>query len=132
MPERHVPLLYGSGRRRPDWLAEKTSGRGVCPFRPVYDYRRSSMLNEFLAEQDKGILAGALANNTTIAKAVDDYAKTHLSMPGGVSHKIIATRLALLGEHLPLNAIGRRFLSDLRPKLEDAFKHAYVLTQENG
>lgn len=89
-------------------------------------------VNEFLAEQDKSIPAGALANNTTIAKAVDDYAKTHLSMPGGVSHKIIATRLALLGEHLPLNAIGRRFLSALRPKLEDAFKHAYVLTQENG
>lgn len=89
-------------------------------------------VNEFLAEQDKSIPAGVLANNTTIAKAVDDYAKTHLSMPGGVSHKIIATRLALLGEHLPLNAIGRRFLSDLRPKLEDAFKHAYLLTQENG
>lgn len=89
-------------------------------------------VNEFLAEQDKSIPAGALAKNTTIAKAVDDYAKTHLSLPGGVSHKIIATRLALLGEHLPLNAVGRRFLSDLRLKLEDAFKHAYVVTQENG
>lgn len=89
-------------------------------------------VNEFLAEQDKSIPSGALAKNTTIAKAVDDYAKTHLSLPGGVSHKIIATRLALLGEHLPLNAVGRRFLSDLRPKLEDAFKHAYVVTQENG
>ncbi|GAA2011441.1 AAA family ATPase [Brevibacterium samyangense] len=88
-------------------------------------------VNEFLAEQDRSIPAGALANNTTIAKAVDDYAKTHFSMPGGVSHKIIATRLALLGEDLPLNAVGRRFLSGLRTKLEDAFKHAYVLTQEN-
>lgn len=88
-------------------------------------------VNEFLAEQDKSIPAGALANNTTIAKAVDDYAKTHLAMPGGVSHKIIATRLALLGEDLPLNAVGQRFLSDLRPKLEDAFKQTYVLTQEN-
>ncbi|QEH94041.1 hypothetical protein FV141_11235 [Dermacoccus abyssi] len=88
-------------------------------------------VNEFLAEQDKSIPSGALAKNTTIAKAVDDYAKTYLSMPGGVSHKIIATRLALLGEDLPLNAVGRRFLSDLRPKLEDAFQHAYVLTQED-
>lgn len=89
-------------------------------------------VNEFLAEQGKSIPAGALAKDTTIAKAVDDYAKAHLSMPGGVSHKIIATRLALLGDDLPLSAVGRRFLSDLRPKLEDAFKHAYVLSQENG
>lgn len=89
-------------------------------------------VNEFLAEQGKSIPAGALANYTTIAKAVDDYAKARLSMPGGVSHKIIATRLALLGDRLPLSAVGRRFLSDLRPKLEDAFKHAYVLTQADA
>lgn len=89
-------------------------------------------VNEFLAEQGKSIPSGALAKNTTIAKAVDDYARSHLDMPTGVSHKIIASRLALLGEDLPLNAAGRRFLSDLRPRLEGAFEHPYVLTQSDA
>lgn len=89
-------------------------------------------VNEFLAEQGKSIPSGALAKNTTIAKAVDDYARAHLDMPTGVSHKIIASRLALLGEDLPLNAAGRRFLSDLRPSLEGAFEHPYVLTQSDA
>lgn len=89
-------------------------------------------VNEFLAEQGKSVPSGALAKNTTIAKAVDDYARAHLAMPSGVSHKIIASRLALLGEGLPLNAAGRRFLSDLRPRLEGAFEHPYVLTQADA
>ena len=90
------------------------------------------IVNEFLAEQNKSIPLGSLSKTVTIAKAVDDYAKAHLDLPNGVSHKIIASRLALLGEELPLNAAGRRFLSDLRQKLEAALAQAYVLTQADA
>jgi energy-coupling factor transporter ATP-binding protein EcfA2 len=86
-------------------------------------------VNEFLAEHRKGIPPGALAKDRTIAKAVDDYARANLDLPSGVSHKIIASRLALLGEELPLSAAGRRFLSGLRSNLEAAFERSYTLTQ---
>lgn len=86
-------------------------------------------VNEFLAEQGKSIPSDGLAKTTTIAKSVDDYARANLNLPGGVSRKIIASRLAEFGEKLPLNAAGRRFLSDLRPKLEAAFTQPYVLAQ---
>ncbi|MHC9046308.1 AAA family ATPase [Microbacterium saperdae] len=85
-------------------------------------------VNEFLAEQGKSITARHLASNLTIAKAVDDYAKSSLGLPDGVSHKIIASRLALLGKDLKLSAAGRTFLAELRPKLEAAFEAPYVLT----
>lgn len=90
------------------------------------------IVNGFLAEQNKSIPLGSLSHTVTIAKAVDDYAKAHLDLPNGVSHKIIASRLALLGEELPLNAAGRRFLSDLRQKLETALAQPYVLTQADA
>lgn len=85
------------------------------------------VLNEFLAEQGKSIPASALAKNVTIAKAVDDYAKSSLGMPKGVSHKIIASRLAALGENLKLSPLGTKFLSVLRPQLEAAFDTSYTL-----
>lgn len=85
-------------------------------------------VNEFLSEQGKSISAGELAQGETIAKAVDDYARSNLGMSGGVSHKIIASRLALLGDELPLSTVGQRFLADLRSGLEAAFTHQYVLT----
>lgn len=87
------------------------------------------VVNEFLAEQGKHIPKGGLAAGKTIAKAVDEYAKANLGLPGGVSHKIIATRLALLGEHLALDADGLKFLSDLRASLEEAFGQPYLLAQ---
>ncbi|UTT62125.1 AAA family ATPase [Microcella humidisoli] len=89
-------------------------------------------VNTFLAEMGKSLPGNALDRSVTIARAVDDYAKTELGIPGGVSHKIIAARLALIGDELPLNAAGRRFLSDLRPKLERAFEEPYVLRQSDS
>lgn len=84
-------------------------------------------VDDFLAEHGKSIPAGALDKTVTIAKAVDDYAKAHLGFANGISHKIIAARLALLGSELPLSAPGKRFLADLRPRLEQAFATSYVL-----
>lgn len=85
------------------------------------------VVNGFLAERGKEIPPGVLSETVTVARAVDDYAKAQLAMPGGVSHKIIATRLALLGDRLRLNPQGKRFLAALRPKLEEAFEHPYKL-----
>jgi hypothetical protein len=89
-------------------------------------------VSDFLAEQGKSLPSRELARGTTIAKAVDDYARSNLGLPGGVSHKIIASRLALLGDELPLSTVGRRFLSDLRLRLEEAFTHQYVLTSADA
>ena len=89
-------------------------------------------VNELLNEQGKSISSKDLATNVTIAKAVDDYAKEHLGLMRGVSHKIVAARLARLGNSLPLNTAGKRFLSGLRPQLEAAFKTHYTLSQIAG
>ncbi|MEV7633472.1 AAA family ATPase [Microbacterium sp. NPDC089318] len=86
-------------------------------------------VNGLLAEQGKSISAGGLATDVTIAKAVDDYAKKHLGLPNGLSHKIVAARLAGQGKDLRLSAAGKRFLSDLRPKLEAAFTTHYTLQE---
>ncbi|WP_101845306.1 AAA family ATPase [Zhihengliuella sp. ISTPL4] len=86
-------------------------------------------VNGLLAEQGKSLSAQDLATDVTVAKAVDNYAKRHLGLPNGVSHKVVASRLASLGSDLRLNATGKRFLSDLRPKLEAAFKVHYTLTE---
>ncbi|WP_434172673.1 hypothetical protein [Clavibacter michiganensis] len=84
-------------------------------------------VNELLGEQGKEIPIGTPLGGATIAKAVDDYVKAELDLPKGVSHKIIASRLALLGDGLALSAVGQKFLAELRPKLENAFTEPYVL-----
>jgi len=90
------------------------------------------VVNEFLSESGLNIPPAALDKNVTIARAVDEYAKSQLGLSKGVSHKIIASRLALLGKDLSLNAAGRRFLADLRPRLETAFQQTYLLTQSDS
>lgn len=92
-----------------------------------------SVVNALLGKQGKSIPEGALAKGVTIAKAVDDYAKVHLKLPGGVGHKIVATRLAMMGSELPLSTTGRKYLVELRAALEAAFKRPYKLSPtENG
>ena len=83
------------------------------------------ILNELLAESGQAIPNGSLAAGTTIARAVDDYARTHLDRPDGVSHKIVASRLAELGDDLKLSAAGKKCLAHLRDELDAAFAHPY-------
>lgn len=85
------------------------------------------VVNDFLAEQGKTIPASALAEGLTVAKAVDNYAREHLGLDGGVSHKIIAFRLAQMGPELKLTTEGRKYLADLRHGLEKAFKSTYLI-----
>ena len=90
-----------------------------------------SVVNEFLGELGMRIPVGVLAKDKTIAKAVDDYAKSTLGLTKGVSHKIIASRLAARGEELPLTATGKRFLAALRPQIEAAFERPYTLDDDD-
>ncbi len=72
-----------------------------------------------------------LQSDCTIAKAVDTYAKSVLGIDGGVSHKIIAARLAELGpKKLQLTAEGKRFLKKLSAQLVSAFESPYLLQPE--
>jgi energy-coupling factor transporter ATP-binding protein EcfA2 len=88
------------------------------------------VVNDFLDETDGGgpIPDTALTAGVTVATAVDDYAKANLGKPKGISHKIIASRLAELGDDLKINPSSRTYLKTLRTDLEDAFKNDYTLS----
>ena len=83
------------------------------------------VVNDLLAETGESIPIGQLPSGVTVARAVDDYARAHLQRPDGLSHKIIASRLAHLGDDLRLSQSGRQYLSRLRSELEAAFASPY-------
>lgn len=85
------------------------------------------VVNGFLDEQGKSIRPEDLAVGVNIARAVDDYARSHLGLPNGVSHKIIASRLAELGSGLQLSSSGKTYLPQLRSGLRTAFDNPYTL-----
>ncbi|MEN0084969.1 MAG: AAA family ATPase [Leifsonia sp.] len=86
-----------------------------------------SVVNEFLAESERHVPAAALDSTKTVARAVDDYARAHLGLPDGISHKIIAFRLAEKGENLKLSPLGRKVLPALRRGIESALTSPYAL-----
>lgn len=89
-----------------------------------------SVVDGFLQELGHSLDQDRLQSDCTIAKAVDTYAKSVLGIDGGVSHKIIAARLAELGPKLQLTAEGKRFLKKLSAQLVSAFESPYLLQPE--
>ncbi len=90
-------------------------------------------VNEILIEQGKpSIPESALDGGVPIARAVDDYAKNHLDAPKGLGHKVIAVRLAAKGPDLKLSASGKKYLANLRTRLEAAFDTPFTLSPPTG
>lgn len=90
------------------------------------------VVNAYLAEIDAGgtIPATALTDKVTSARAVDIYAEENLGIPkGDIGHKVIASRLAELGDDLKLDPSSREYLAELRPQLEAAFNQDYPLKE---
>lgn len=89
-------------------------------------------VDEFLKESGLSLDRSQLRSDVTIAKAVDDYAKSALGINSGVSHKIIAARLAEMGRELPLSAEGKRFLKKLSGQIATAFQTPYLVREDNA
>lgn len=85
------------------------------------------VVDDFLSETGESIPHGSLKAGRTIARAVDDYARAHLGRPDGVSHKIIASRLAEFGGELKLSAAGKSYFARLREQLDTAFTQPYQI-----
>lgn len=90
------------------------------------------VVDEFLQESGHSLDQNQLQSDGTIANAVDVYAKSALGIKGGVSHKIIAARLAELGPKLQLTTEGKRFLKKLSTQLASAFATSYVLPPDDS
>lgn len=86
-----------------------------------------AVVNRFLEDtQAPGTIdPAALDSGQTIAKAVDLYVAEHLEMKDGVGHKIIASRLAELGDRLQLAPGAAQYLRNLRSDLEEALDRRY-------
>ncbi len=69
-----------------------------------------------------------LDTSLTVARAVDDFVRRFRSMPNGVGHKIIASRLASLGGDIRLGPGSKRLLNRLRTEVEAAFADPYYLS----
>lgn len=87
-------------------------------------------VNEFLSDMglDRTIDPNALDCGETVAKAIDLYAKQYLDMPNGVGHKIIASKLAELGDDLKLAPGAAEHLTNLLARLNAALDQDYKLT----
>ena len=90
-----------------------------------------AVVNQFLEDtQSPGTIdPAALDGSQTIAKAVDLYVAEHFGMEDGVGHKIIASRLAELGDQLKLAPGADQLLRKLRSDLQAALDRRYEVQQ---
>lgn len=86
------------------------------------------VVDSLLAEKDASVALNrsSLDKNLTVAKAVDvQLANRSIHAPG---HKVVAHRLAELGDELRLTTAGRTFVRKLHDGLEAAFTSKYEIS----
>lgn len=88
-------------------------------------------VDRFLKARNGQILdRSQLSAKLTLARAVDEYCRKTPEIGRDVSHKVIASRLAELGEDLKLSPLGLKVLPDLRSRLEAALNVPYQVPQD--